>query len=565
MGIFHESGACGFAPYGGLLYLRSEVGQDCNLTAAGACWMSNDLTGHESEAEYRSFQLYFDESGYVEMARGNASSWLGIELDDLVGRSVAEFAAEESAFAVSELLVQAALGEFMPSSMFFIKNARTGAVNGFDVTGKPQRMNDLYRANFVQDPALEYGPQSKNTRGGFVGAVERAMQEAQEGEKDIDMTFVDIGDVGRLSSVSGMDAEGVRRFTEQVENRLKAESLAGDGLGRMERGKYGLLHERDADLDGLKSEIESYARDIDPEGTALSVGTSTVNLDADEMEMEDVRTALEHAVDEFADSGIDAVIFDTLGDSQAAFLDKRQSRIDLLRECLELNRLTCAFTPVCDMARWSSHHMISEFQAILEDDGLGAAEIQKLSEKDPDFRTEIDAAQCRFIMTDPSLDNVGVAVNIAIRSLLDPEVVAMLIDMRTKGKDRLFVLRLTGLDEIPWEKVQALSILRRAGFSIALYGKDVGAVTAEKLESLPADFILLDPSFVINIDQLKRGLPMLSGMVKRCAEYDISIVFEGVIEAQAARMLSKVEGALCMGPYFGEAVDSIDQIKLTRT
>ncbi|MEQ8441749.1 MAG: EAL domain-containing protein [Alphaproteobacteria bacterium] len=526
--------------------------------------MSNDPAGHESEAEYRSFQLYFDESGRVEMARGNASTWLGLELSDLEGRSVAEFAAEESAFAVSDLLVQAALREFMPSSMFFIRNARTGAVNGFDVTGKPQNFNELYRANFVQDPSLEYGPQSKNTRGGFVGAVERAMRSAQDEDKDIDMTFVDIGDVGRLSSLSGMDAEGVRRFTEQVENRLKAESLAGDGLGRMERGKYGLLHERNADLTGLRSEIETYARDIDPEGMALKVGTSTVNLDAGEMEAEDVRTALEHAVDEFADSGIDAVIFDTLGDSQAAYLDKRQTRIELLRECLDQNLLSCAFTPVCDMARWATHHMIAEFQAELEDDGLGAAEIKKLTEKDPEFRTEIDAAQCRYIMTDPSLDDVGVAVNIAIRSLLDPEVVAMLIDLRSKGRDRLFMLRLTGLDEIPWERVQSLSILRRAGFSIALYGKDVGAVTAEKLEILPADYILLDPSFVISLDQLKRGLPMLAGMVKRCAEYEISIIFEGVIEAQAARMLSKVEGALCMGPYFGEALDSIDKVKLPR-
>lgn len=524
--------------------------------------MSGDISDSDSNAEHRAFQLYIDESGRIAMARGNADGWLGVDGSELEGHSIAEFAAEESQFAISEILVHAALRDFMPPSLFFLNNRRTKVASGFEATGKPQSFNELYRLNFVQDPSMEYGPQSKNSREGFVGAVERAIQDAIEQEQDVDMTFVDIGDVGRLGAIHGMDAEGVRKFTERVENRLKAQSIGGDSLGRVERGKYGLVHDRAADLTGLRSEIETYARDIDPEGIALNVDTSTVALDAHDLELGDVRTALEHAVDEFADSGLDAVIFDTLADSRASYLDKRESRTAFLNRCLDDDLLTCAYSPVCEIAKWSAHHLTAEFRANLEDDGLGAAEILKLTDDDVALRTKVDIAQCRYILTNPELDQVGVAVNVAIHSLLDMSVIGMLLDFRKRAPERKVILRLNGLDRIPWEKVQSLNILRRAGFAIALRGKDVGAVTAEKLESLPADFILLDPSFVVNLEQLKRSLPMLNNMVQRCAEYHIAIVFEGVLEAASARLLSKVDGALCTGAYFGEPVDSIDMLKL---
>jgi EAL domain-containing protein (putative c-di-GMP-specific phosphodiesterase class I) len=524
--------------------------------------MSEQVDDGETDAERRTFQLYIDESGRIAMARGNADRWLGEAPSDLEGRYITEFAAEESQFAISEILAHAALREFLPGSLFFLKETRTGSVSGFEVTGKPQNFNDLFRLNFVQDPTMEYGPQSKNSRQGFVGAVERAIQQAVEADRDIDMTFLDIGDVGRLSSVTGVDSEGVRRFTERVEDRLRESSLDGETVGRVDAGKYGVVHGRDLDLDGLRNELQSYARDIDPEGQALEVAASTVALESDNLETSDIRTALEFAVDEFADTGIDAVIFDTLADSQASYLDRKETRTALLTRCLEEDVLTCAFVPVCDIENWTAHHLIAEFRANLEDDGLGAAEILKLTDGDHDLRGQVDGAQCRYILTHDDLGEIAVAVNVALRSLLDPGVIGMLLDFKTRNTERRVILRLSGLDEIPWEKVQALSILRRAGFQIALHGGDVGAVTAEKLESLPADYIILDPSFVVNLDQLKRALPMLANMVKRCAEYDIRIVFEGLLEASAARMLSKVSGALCGGAYFGDPVENLESLKL---
>ena len=526
--------------------------------------MAAELGDRESEADRRSFQLYIDESGRIAMARGNTDAWLGLPMDALKGRSVAEFAAEESQFAISEILVQAALREFLPPAFYFMCDVATGAVNGFEVTGKPQGFNDQYRLSFVQDPQLVYAPKSKNTRTGFVDSVEKAISDAMAEDRDIDMTFLDIGDVGKLADLQGMDEEELRRFTDKVENRLKAESVGGDGLGRVEQGKYGLVHDRDRDIAALKDEIQTYARDIDPDGAALTVGASTVMLDAQAMESGEIKTALSHAVDAFADTGIDSVIFETLADSQAAFVDLRHSRLALLEKSLQEDLLSSAFTPVADIARWSVHHLLAEFNVSLEDDGMGAGEILKLCEGDAEMRTRVDAAQCRKILTREDLDEFSVAVDVAIRSLLDPEVVGMLLEFKHRAPHRDLTLRLSGLDQIPWDKVQTLEILRRAGFNIALSGRDVGAVTPDKLTSLPADYILLDPNFVLDATQLKRSLPMLESMVKRCAEHEIAIVFEGVVDAEAARLLSKIDGALCTGPYFGPSIEDLEDLRLPR-
>ncbi|HAE00990.1 MAG TPA: hypothetical protein DCG04_05900, partial [Rhodospirillaceae bacterium] len=92
--------------------------------------MSGQEDHTDSDAERRTFQAYIDESGRISMARGNADRWLGSSLEDLEGHSIVEYAAEESQFAVSEILVHAALREFMPPSIFFMRDGRTGSVSG---------------------------------------------------------------------------------------------------------------------------------------------------------------------------------------------------------------------------------------------------------------------------------------------------------------------------------------------------------------------------------------------------------------------------------------------------
>lgn len=518
------------------------------------------MAEQDGDQRERTFQLYIDDSGRVHICRGATDVYLGYNLEQLQRHRLTEFLVEESQIIYSEILTHAALAEPMPETILYLKNIATGWVAGFRVEGGPQKFNDLFRLKCIHEPSLEYGPQSKNHRDGFIAAVETAINSS---ETAVDMTFVDIGDVGGLTKKHGTNAANVKRFTDDVETRIRSESIGGDALGRIDNGKYGFIHKTGTNLDSLKGDIERMAQSVDPEGLALSVATATIDLDDAEGMAEDaIRDALGHAVDEFMDTGIDAVIFDTLGASQTAFIEKRKTRTELLREVLDRELLTCGLRVVCDLSNWSADHLLAEFRADLDSDGLGAAEILNLTEKEPDLRTEVDVAQCRYIMGSEELDQVGVGVNLAVRSLLDPNVVQRLLDFAKRAPGRRVILRILGVKGVPIERIAAFDTLRKAGFKIALSGSEIGTVTEDRLKKLPIDFIMLDPSLVVNLDQLKLSLKGLAGMAKRCAAHGISVIFEGVVEPEAAKMLARIGKVYVTGPYFGDPVDSINDIKL---
>lgn len=538
------------------------------------------------------FQLYIDEGGGVAIAKGATVSWLGAPPEAVLGANLAHFLAEESQFALSDVLCSAALDEPLQETVLWVRNRRNGLVSGFSVRGAPQNFNDYYRLVFDVQPAMQYAPQAKNTVRGFVGAVARAMADPAEERDDpaavpagtpsrppiddagdgrrptppqppeeLGLTFVDVGDVDGLQDAHGVHPDAVKGFAETVEERLRRDSV-DDAVGRIRPGRFGVVHRRSLDLSAVRADLEGYAREVDPEGKALAVAASTVSLDRRDLEAAAVEDAVEHAVGSFAEDGLDAVIFDTISDSHAAYLDRKHSRTTMIEEALSAQTFSCVYRPIVDPRSLEAAHLLAEFWLDLTDDGLGGSEILHLTADRPDLRRAVDQAICRRLLTDPELDGATVAVDVAIRSMLDQDLVRMLMDFSRRMGRRRLVLRLSGLREIPVERVSALETLRRAGFAVALYGSEIGAVTEERLKRLPIDYILLDPSFVVDIDALRHSAPSLNAMTQRCLKHKVGVVFEGVMEKAAVHILSRIAGGLIAGPYFGEPAPSVAHLGL---
>jgi EAL domain-containing protein (putative c-di-GMP-specific phosphodiesterase class I) len=224
----------------------------------------------------------------------------------------------------------------------------------------------------------------------------------------------------------------------------------------------------------------------------------------------------------------------------------------MLRRALDEDSLTCVYRPVVQAKTLEPAHLLAEFRVETEDDALGASEILRLCEATPELRRSVDQAACRRLLSDPALEGETVAIDVAIRSMLTQDLVAMLLDFaRRMGKRRL-ILRLVGLRDTAVERVEALETLRRAGFSIALHAKELGPVTEKRLERLPVDYLLLDPGLVVDPDALRHSVPSLHAMTERCAKHKVAVVFEGIVEAEAVRLLNRIGRALLSGPYFGD-------------
>jgi len=513
-------------------------------------------------AAARRFQLYIDEGGEIGIAKGATATWLGAAPDQTTGRNLTHFLAEESHFSLSDILCSAALRQPLEETVLWVKNRASGKVAGCIVRGGPQTFNQYFRLVFDQQPSMEYGPQSKNSRQGFTKAIVEAVAAHKAdggGDDELDLTFVDVGDVRGLEETHGVDAETVRGFTQQVEERLRRDAV-DETVGRVRPGRYGVVHRKDLDIAAVRVDLEQYARSADPEARALAVDAATMALEQADLSAEAVESAVDYALGGFEEAGLDAVIFDTLGDSQTAYINARRTRLEILGEGLAAEAFDAVFRPIVDPQAMEADHLLAEFRIELADDGLGASEILGLTADRPDLRLKVDHAICKRLLTDPVLEGATVAVDLAIRSMLDADLVRMLLDFSRRMGERRLILRLAGLEETAVERVQSLDTLRRAGFAVALYGREIGAVTEERLKRLPIDFILLDPSFVVDLDTLRHAAPSLNAMTQRCLAHKVGVVFEGVMEAAALRVLSRIKGGLVAGPYFGQARGSLDAL-----
>jgi len=496
-------------------------------------------------------QFLIDIGGRIVSSQGNIDSWFGMPADDFHGCSLSEICHPDSQILVSEILYKAAMQEHMEELILFVVAAKR-EVLGCRILGNPfPRDTRYYHLEVTIDPALERAANAPDTKAGLVDNVIRAM-EHNEGE-DLGMTFVSVGDVQGLTDELGITQTELDTFREQVSSRLLQASIT-DEINEVDPGKYGLVHEAVEDINRLTTDLRSYIGDVDPLERVLSLGTATVPLSADRLDEAEIRSAISHAVDEFIEAGLEAVIFDTLDDSHAAWIDKQANRKELLAEALKQKALTVAYRVVVDPMAWEAEHLLAEFRVDLEDDGLGAAEIIALTRDDPKLRKQVDLEQCRDIAKREDLGAAAVAMQIGIRSLLDPKLLRSLLNIAQNGLDRTVILRIEGLtpDLIP--RIPALQTLRRSGFKLALFSSEIGAITAERLGNLPADYLLLDPALVRDPEMLRRSIPSLNGLSERCARAGIKVIFNGVTDGEAVKLLTGVTGALAEGSYYGEPI-----------
>ena len=151
-------------------------------------------------------------------------------------------------------------------------------------------------------------------------------------------------------------------------------------------------------------------------------------------------------------------------------------------------------------------------------------------------------------------NRTGIALQIAIRSLLDPALLQKLLDFAKGGLNGAVILRIEGLTPEILPRITALQTLRDAGFRIALFGTEIGAISEERLMTLPADYIVLDPTLALDAEALQRSLPALAGLSERCGANGIGVIFDGVIDQESINLLGAIPGALAAGPYYGDPI-----------
>lgn len=508
------------------------------------------------------FMLVLDEVGDIVRGNKNSLTWLGKKPQQLADMNIADILAPQSQLLITDIIVNTNSGFILKEQPVFVYGAAR-LVKGFMLRGEPVETEDddvthEYRLHFKFDAELTEASSNMNTPKGFANSVTDILKHS---EQELDMTFVSIGDVDGMASSLSMSDGDVENFTNDVESRLRESSLDQAALGRVSSGKYGVLHQTGTDLGDMCQDIEQLANKVDPDGKALNVKTKTLALDSDGLADEEMAEALSHAIDSFAANEIDDLIFDNLSSAHTAFLDHKSNRLQILQEALDKDKLTLVYQPVVNVHKWYTDHLWAEFRADLDDDGLGVDEIIKFTRDNIDMRTQVDIAQCNFLEGDNWHKGVPIALTIHVRSLLNETVLARLLQFAASSNEKDVILRISGFKAEDIDRLTALTTLHDAGFGVALHGEELGAINAELLEKLPADFIVLDDGFTESPERLKASINMLEVMEKRCMVHNIKLIFDGILVEETALQLGKLQLAVATGAYFGDHVENLEELR----
>ena len=158
------------------------------------------------------------------------------------------------------------------------------------------------------------------------------------------------------------------------------------------------------------------------------------------------------------------------------------------------------------------------------------------------------------------LQLVPIAAKVSLANMRPSDLAHLVNAAIAGGLDaRLLLLQLqqvSALDNLPAREVAAIAGMRKKGVRVALarFGRNA---SVSHLRQLPCDEILVDPSFVRDLDRDGTAQAMLLGIGDLARRLRLACVACGVETAQQLAFLKKNGWILGQGPLFGERLPGL--------
>jgi diguanylate cyclase (GGDEF) domain len=169
-------------------------------------------------------------------------------------------------------------------------------------------------------------------------------------------------------------------------------------------------------------------------------------------------------------------------------------------------------------------------------------------------------------------EGVGVSVNLSVQDLRDDGILAVVRKALAETGLRASRLHLEVTESSLIEELATvrdiLEELRRWGITIAIDDFGTGFSSLSYLDSLPADVVKIDRSFVRDIGEDSRRLKLLHGIVHLSRQLDLQIVIEGVETEEQLALINRhrcadlIQGYVYAMPQ--SATDIMDLVERTK-
>jgi EAL domain-containing protein (putative c-di-GMP-specific phosphodiesterase class I)/GGDEF domain-containing protein len=509
--------------------------------------------------------LELDDNNKVIYAVG-ATQWLaGVGPEKLTELSFLSMIVQEDRLLVEASLATAKRqGRFGPVNMRVLKqNAEPMRVAVFG-TSLPTHKGHTFLALAAQrlvsmaqapdESALdaETGLLNKDA---FSDVANEALKAGKAAGMNYNMTLIDMDGIDKLKEKLG---EAGDDLLHDISAHLQANSVNGASAGRIDDGKFGLVHEPGLDVSALEKSIAEKTKEADPDGEGMEVGAATIDLDATMSEEENAK-ALIYTLNKFSESKGDF----TIGDLTAGYktmMDQTQEKIIAFKKTINAGDFDALFQPIVELSTRFVHHY--EGLARLRVSAPEASPFAFITFAEEvgvigDFDIAMTRKVATKIMTARQEGQIlSVAVNISGRSIESPMFVDELHDYLKNcssiREELIFELTESSKIEDLETTNNIIQGIRELGHHVCLDDFGSGAAAYQYLRALEVDYVKIDGIYVQEALTTKNGKAFLKSMATLCTDINISTVAEFIEDEETASFLQEIGVRYGQGYLFGK-------------
>ena len=398
----------------------------------------------------------------------------------------------------------------------------------------------------VKKPALP-------DRESFTRLAGERLKAAQEEGAGAHLTLIEVPGLDALSGSEDEDAAG--RLRAEIENLLL--SQAGEGAGKLDKDRFGLIEGEEADKQALQDSLHQLINTSGLQEKGVGAVIAPVTLSTDGLSQEEAARALVYAVNRFADQGSANFNITSLQESLSGCIQDTVERITSLRGNINGKHLSLHYQPIVDLHSREPHH----YEALARfSDGASPYEMIVFAEQ-VGLAHELDYAICQKIIEFVSMNSlepvpVDVAINLSAGSLESGVFISVMRQMFAKiGESRkTILLEITESARIKdFEAVaRTIQTLRKDGFRICLDDFGAGESNFNYLRMFEVEYVKIDGIYVRDVLRSQRDQAFIRAIAHLCKDIGVHTVAEFVEEEKQAKSLKSLGVNLGQGYLFGK-------------
>ena len=494
----------------------------------------------------------------IVFAAGATRVLLEKDARELTGQSVLALVPEGDRGRLTAAIGEALRnGRLAPIAIGFGSNGRRLVVSGQVLPARPKTLYLALRLPRADAPAVADARRDQRTglldKSGFSALATEILRDGAGGPAPYKMSMLE---TEGLSELTGrLDQRVSDELFGEIGNLLRRSSVGGDAAARFDGDKYGLVHERNLDLAGLRRTIEEVARRMDPARIGMQVVSNTMDLAAGSGSEADCAQALLYAINSFAERR-GGVSLREMSERTQPMLVSTVERISQLRQRIARGDFNIVYQPVVSLADKSVHH----YEALVRfgaepspyDSIIFAEQVGLIVDFDLAMTHKVLARQLAGKMRGASY---SIGINISGRSLENgPFLDALRKLLRSYHMLRGQVMfEITESAEIRDLQVAggAIDALRKDGYGVCLDDFGAGASAFHYLRALHVDYVKIDGRYIRNVLSAPRDQPFLRAMVQLCRELGVATIGEMVETEETAVFLNDLGVQYAQGYLFG--------------